>query len=80
MKHSYNSREQKIYLDYYKVSDAELQKIVENKKSYRDEIIVVIEDILVERGLLTQITLDPIKYEHTLQKGFMNIMQQRKQC
>ncbi len=63
MKHSYNSREQKIYLDYYKVSDAELQKIVENKKSYRDEIIVVIEDILVERGLLIQITLDPIKYE-----------------
>ena len=63
MKHSYNSREQKIYLDYYKVSDAELQKIVENKKSYRDEIIVVIEDILVERGLLTQITLYPIKYE-----------------
>jgi hypothetical protein len=50
MKPSYNAHQQKIYDDYFREPDSELQKILDNKENYRNEVIAVVGDIMNERG------------------------------
>jgi hypothetical protein len=50
MKPSYNAHQQKIYEDYSREPDSELQKILDNKENYQNEVVIVVGDILDERG------------------------------
>jgi hypothetical protein len=50
MNQNYSSRKRKIYNDYSSVPYEKLLEIVKNSKDYNGDVIVVIKDILRERG------------------------------
>ena len=53
MNKNYDSRQQKIYVDYASLSDEKLLDILENKRgNYIEEVIDVLIEIMEERGKL----------------------------
>jgi hypothetical protein len=52
MNPNYSSEQEKLYSDYAATSDEELLQMLENKNKYRNQVIVIISDILHERDKL----------------------------
>ena len=48
----YSPEQEKLYFDYADVSDEELLQKLENKSKYRNQVIDIIADILIERDKL----------------------------